>query len=196
MSAVYMVNGHGKELLHVEAVTLKPDERVIMLCNWGCTLFTKNLFTDFIYTHLAKAQNTHELIAMMMDPESKGKKYKPLSFIKNIMCEYRDKVPELQFIFKDKNFRAGVHELPVIAINDAGNRASASQLKSPDVKLFHRSYYSQFHITENKISLSQLINTLRKRKDDGFLIVVFACREFHSEIKATKIKDIKWWHRM
>lgn len=192
-----MVNGHGTELLHTNPVPLAPGERVILLCNWGCVLDVKQLFSTFIYTHVAKAKDDDELIALLIDPKSKGKKYAPLSFIPNIMCEYRDAVPEIELKLKDDNgyFRPGVHELPVNAVmQSTGKPVTSKQLENPFERVTHKSYYYRASTKPgNVVLLSELLERIRRRTGGGpFTLVAFSCREFYSKMTAPrKLRDLK-----
>lgn len=191
----YMVNGHGFELLHTDAVPLGPDERVILLCDWGCILEVKNLFSTFIYTHVAKAKDEKDLIALLLEPGSKGRKYEPLSFIQHIMCEFRDAVPEieLELIDKDQMFRSGLQELPVIAYDSRDKRASAKQLEDPFVPLHNVSYYyNADDKPEHKILLSELLERIRERTGGPFTLVAFVCRDIVSKVTSPrKLRELK-----
>lgn len=190
----YMINGHGAELLHTNPIPLAPGEKVIMLCDWGCPLYVKSLFNTFVYTHVAKVNNEDELYALLLNPEIKGAKYAPLKFIKNIMCEYRDAVPELELEMDDPDFRAGLHELPVVAVTTNGKRASGKQLSTVKDKLIHKSYYYRAGDTwNNVVLLSGVLERIRNRVGGrSFTIVAFVCRDIVSRATSPKkLRDIK-----
>lgn len=175
----YMINAHGFELLHTNAVKLQPNEHVIMLCNWGCPLTVKNLFNDFIYKHVSYAKDADDLYGMLLDTGSVAKKYKPLNFIKNIFCIYSDHVPEIRFMFDDPTFRSGVYQLPITT----SQRVSGLYLSNPYAPV---NITSRYMIPDNGTLLSDIIVKLREQSPNGFTLVTFTCRDFISALPEPK----------
>jgi len=174
-----MVNGHGTEQLHTDMIPLEDNEQIIMLCNWGCGLIVKDLFTKFIYAHVSRCKNSSELITLLTNPTSKGKCYKPLDFIKRIMCLYVDNVPEMYFDYSDRSFRSAFMELPV------SPRLSAKVLGSMKPIILDSYIDDSIRLSG---SLSTIITRLRKiHGDEGFTIALFVCRDFESNLKSTKL---------
>jgi len=194
-----MVNGHGTELLHVDAVSLERGEVVIMLCDWGCTLYVNDLMQDFFYKHVARCNDGDELLKILNKPDIRGKKYKSLEYMRQSFCVYEDYAPEMIINLWDDEewFRAGVMELPV----KTEPKVSARRLSDPKDNDYKITSYVIQGTPMSKVSmkLSQIVSTLRERAKSlaserdipyyGFTVAIFVCREFDSNLDPVKIED-------
>jgi len=181
-----MINSHASELLHTCPIKLKKNESVVMMCNWGCPLGIGRLFREFIYKHIAKSMYTDQLIKLLLNPTSKGKKYRQLYFINRLFCLYKDHIPDMELDFKyDPYFRSGVHELPV----KTDKRVEWSKVANPDDFTFN--FESEYYRPIDVIRLSKLIKRMRRDYPQGFTLIIFTCRGFKSDIENIPIKQIK-----
>lgn len=183
---VLMINSHALELLHTCPIKLKKNERVVMMCNYGCELDIGVLFREFIYKHLTKAKNFNSLVKLLRNPVSKGKKYKKLYFLERLLCMYKDLIPDMELDFNyDPYFRSGVNELPI----KTSKRVEWSQLADPDDFSFH--FESVFYIPAGIIRLSEFIKVIRHEYPHGFTLLLFGCRTFKSDVENVQLQHIK-----
>lgn len=186
MSA-YVINAHGFELLHTSAIKLNANEHVIMLCNWGCSLIVRNLFSEYIYKHVSYARDAGHLYELLLNPGAVAKKYEVLDFMKHIFCVYGGPessfVPEIQYRFDDPTFRTGVYRLPISTVP----RVSGKDLENPKKSI---NITSDYITPPENTMLSSIIGDIRAKCPNGFTLVSFACRDFISAIpNPVKLRD-------
>jgi hypothetical protein len=155
-----------------------------MLCDDGCILYVKNLFTEFIYKHLIKSKDSEELINTLLNPASKGAKYSKLNFIKNIFCLFEDIVPEMG-LYPDKSFLSGVFATPIKS-TAKGYSDYINNLDQLQINSYNITYES------DDTRLSEIIAKIRKDKpNEGFIILLLTCREYEKcDLNKRKLKEI------
>lgn len=178
----FMLNSHGFEVIHKNPIKLNTNERIIMFCDTGCTLFVYKLLNDFIYKHLSRVKNSSEFINLLHNPIIAGNKYDKLKkVLNNKFCVFQDEIPYLKFDFRDVDFRSGLMQLPVIM----EGRFNGEKLKDPYTHINFESYtFRPRYVERYKSNIEIILKKMREQsKGNGFYLILFTCREHVSELK-------------